>query len=376
MKIIQTSKAYYPLIGGIETIITTLSEGLSLIPEADVHVLVCNNEQSLMSVNKIVRGVRVTYLPTFWKVASLPLSPTYFCALRGVKADVLHIHQPFPLADLSLVLQPSIWKNFRKIVVSWHSDIVRQKWILAAYRPLLHKFLERVDKIIVATPHHIDSSEFLSNYRTKCSVIPYGVDLEWTKNSQSRTALVQSFRERFGVPLVLFVGRLVYYKGLTYLIEALKEVADAHLLIVGAGPLHHDLENQIHLLGLQDRVKIIPPVSVDHLHALYEAADVFVLPSTEPSEAFGIVQVEAMVCGKPVITTNIGTGVTYVNQHGITGLTVPPRDPDALGKAINALLHNDELRLSYGRNARIRATSEFTSQAMIDRIWSLYKRIL
>ncbi len=376
ISVVQTNKAYYPVIGGIETIVTTLAEGLNASPEIDVRVLVCSGGRVVKSKNEIVRGVKVKYLPTLGKIASLPISPTFFEAMRRTHADILHIHEPFPLADLALTLQPSVWKNFRRVVVSWHSDIVRQKWVLSAYAPLLHRFLKKADRIIVATPNHIDTSDFLCHYRQKCEVIPYGVDLDWVRDRSSRSNLVQQYKEQFGSPLILFVGRLVYYKGIDFLIKALKPIKNAHLLVVGSGPLHSELEGIIRSQGLDDRASIIPHVSSENLHALYEASDVFVLPSIEPSEAFGIVQVEAMACGKPVISTNLPTGVTFVNQHGLTGITVPPRDIQALTSAIEMLIKNPELRSMYGLAAERRALREFTSKAMVEKTLSLYKNIL
>ena len=376
MRIIQTNKAYFPVIGGVETVVATLATGLQCLPDLEVEVLACNSNLSFQTKRETIQGVPVTYVPSLGTLFSLPISPMYFRALQQLEGDILHIHEPFPLADLAFVLQPLLWKKFRRIIVSWHSDIVRQKFALRVYAPLLNLFLEKVDKIIVATPNHIKTSEYLLPYKKKCEIIPYGIDLDWAHDRIPRAKLVQEYRTKFGSPLVLFVGRLVYYKGLEFLLRAIKRVANANLLVVGSGPLQAELQNTVRQLGLETRVSIIPHVPIEDLHAIYEAADIFVLPSTEVSEAFGIVQVEAMACGKPVISTNLPTGITFVNQNGITGITVPPKDEQALAAAINHLLVNPDLCIEYGRAGQEWATQKFSSQAMIKSTADLYRKIL
>jgi glycosyltransferase involved in cell wall biosynthesis len=376
MKIIQTNKAYHPLIGGVETIVANLSEGLIKRDAVDVEVLVCNNVISLRKQQRTINGVQVTYLPMWTKIASLPISPSYPVVLSRLYGDILHIHEPFPLADLSILSIPSIRKRFSRIVVTWHSDIVRQKWALSVYSSIIHKFLKKVDRIIVATPNHIDSSLYLRNYIDKCEVIPFGLQLDWVHERNGRDEKVQKIKHCYGGPLLLFVGRLVYYKGLKYLISAMRLLPDAKLVIIGSGPLQATLQKQIADLQLDKRVVILSNIPDTELHAFYEACDVFVLPSTEMSEAFGLVQVEAMACGKPVVSTNLNTGVSFVNQNGITGLTVRPRDPEGLSEAIQKLIDDTRLRYSLGRNAKERALQEFTIEKMIERTMNLYNRIL
>ena len=218
MKIIQTNKAYFPKVGGIETTITTLSEGLVNSFNADVTALVCNANSSFNNSQKTLNGVRVEYISTFGFISSLPISPGYFYALSKLKGDILHIHEPFPWADLSVSIFSRIRNNFSRIIVSWHSDIIRQRWVLSFYRKHIHKFLEISDKIIVSNPSLINNSEFLPKYKNKCEIIPIGIDLNWVnKNSNSALSKVESNKIS-----LLFVGRLVYYKGVEYLIESMK----------------------------------------------------------------------------------------------------------------------------------------------------------
>lgn len=369
MKIVQTNKAYYPKVGGIETTITTLSEGLVNNYGAEIKSLVCNEKICYKTINEMLNGVDVQYLPTLGFVKSLPISPGYFKSLSKLKGDVLHIHEPFPLADLSLAFISKIKKNFSHIVVSWHSDIIRQKWVLLFYRKYIHNLLKVADKIIVSNHSLIDNSEFLPAYKNKCVVIPIGVNLNWAKSESIY------LNHQKDVSL-LFVGRLVYYKGINILIDSMTSVKNATLTIIGNGPLKDQILSQIKKLKLSERINIIPEADEETLHSYYKNCDLLILPSVEKSETYGIVQIEAMACGKPVICTDLGTGTTFINQHNVTGIVVPPKDSKALGVAINKLVSNADLRISLGKNAKERAFSEFTSDLMVKRIYELYSNIL
>ncbi|HKI79992.1 MAG TPA: glycosyltransferase [Ignavibacteriaceae bacterium] len=370
MKIVQTNKAYYPKVGGIESTIATLSEGLVNKYSASVQVLVCNSKFSFYSTQKTINGVDVKYVSNYGIVSSLPISPWYFKELSNLSGNILHIHEPFPLADLSLLMFPKIRKNFKKIVVSWHSDIIRQKWVLAFYRKYLHNFLELADKITVSSPALIDNSEFLPAYSEKCEVIPHGVNLDWAK---SRLELSENKKDE---KLILFVGRLVYYKGIEYLIDAMSSVKNAKLLIIGSGPLKEQLISKIKQLELNSRIKIIPEVEKDKLQECYKNCDMLVLPSIEKSETYGIVQIEAMACGKPIICTEIGTGTSYINQNEVTGIVVPPRDSNELANAINRLVSDKDLSFKLGQNGKERAFNEFNAEKMVQRTYDLYENLI
>jgi rhamnosyl/mannosyltransferase len=293
-----------------------------------------------------------------------------------MKGDILHIHEPFPLADLAILSFPGILKNFSHVLISWYGEIVRQRWALPLYGPMIHKVLRKVEKILVSAPGLIDVSDYLPPYRDRCEVIPLGLNLEWTESAGTRVERVSQIRRECGTPLILFVGRLVYYKGLSYLVEAMSMVRDATLVIIGSGPLRGRLLADIARFGLEERIKVFPHVPEDELHAFYEACDMLVLPSTERSESFGLVQVEAMACGKPAVSTRIGTGVPFVNLDGVTGLTVPPRDSMALAAALEKLVADPALRVSYGKNAKERAFREFSARQMIDRTKNVYERLM
>jgi len=213
----------------------------------------------------------------------------------------------------------------------------------------------------------------LRDYQKHCRAIPFGIPLKsFDVRDQNRIAQI---REKFGRRLILSIGRLIYYKGFDYLIEAMRDV-DGHLLIVGDGPLRGDLERQTQALGLQNKVTFLGEIHNDDIAPYYHAADIFALASIARSEAFGIVQLEAMACGKPVVNTNLDSGVPWVSPDGVTGITVPPKDPMALAGAITKLLDDDSLRIKYGEAARLRVEKEFSQELMISRLLETYREVL
>lgn len=376
MKIVQTNKAYYPKVGGIETTITTLSEGFANYFSEDVKVLTCSEVNRTKTIDRVINKVNVKYLPTFGFFTSLPISPGYFNEIRKYSGDILHIHEPFPLADISMIMLPRLKENFSRIVVSWHSDIVRQKWVLSFYKKFILKFLGIADKIIVSNPNMIKNSDFLPFFKEKVEVIPIGVNLDWVNSCQESNTVSEEIRKSNKGPMVLSVGRLVYYKGYEYLIDAINLVPNASLVIIGSGPLKNKLIDRINKLNLSSRIKIIPEVDEKTLHSYYKACDIFVLPSVEKSETYGIVQIEAIACGKPVICTEVGTGTTFLNQHEKTGFVVPPRDTKLLAEAIDKLITNHELRMKLGTHGKDRALREFTDKKMVEETYKLYQNLL
>jgi len=204
-------------------------------------------------------------------------------------------------------------------------------------------------------------------------VIPYGIPLEQFRICD--TAAVERVKAQYGGRLIITTGRLIYYKGFEYLIQAMRNV-DGHLLIAGDGSLRGELEAQTRALHLQDKITFLGEIHNDDIAPYYHAADVFALASIARSEAFGIVQLEAMACGKPVVNTNLDSGVPWVSQDGVTGITVPPRDPFALAAAITKLLDDDSLRAEYGQAARLRVEKEFTQDLMIARLLETYGEVL
>lgn len=368
MKILELGKFYPPYRGGMETLLRIWSEGF-VRQGAQVDCVVAN--ETPRTAREELNGVRVHRLASFGTLFSTSLCPGYLRATRHHPADLWHVHFPNPLADVACLRG----NRATPLVLTYHSDVIRQAFLMRLYRPLMQRLFERVTRIVVATPNHIEFSPWLGAYRDKCEVIPFGINLEQLKRTDVIAAKAEALRREAGArPIVLTIGRLVGYKGHRYLIAALRQL-EATLWLAGAGPLERDLRDQVASLGIGDRVHFWGEVDDEQLPALLHACDVFALPSITPNEAFGLVQVEAMACGKPVVSCALRSGVPFVNQDGVTGLVVPPRDTDALALALKRLFGNDALRARLGEAGRIRACQEFEEQVMLGRYWRLFEQV-
>lgn len=369
IRILQVNKLYYPVTGGIERVVQQLAEGLS--GDTDTKALVCR--QKGKTVVEEVNDVEVTRASSLGTISSLPLSFSFLWRFHKMAKDrdIVHIHMPFPLGDLACLLS-----GYRGIVVLWwHSDIVRQKKLMKLYRPLMNWLLRRADCIVVATQGHIEGSHYLKGFEKKCRIIPYGVDARIEREADHWMAVGQHKRTGEDVRF-LFVGRLVYYKGCRTMIEAFATAAGKdgrlRLDIVGTGPLEEELKARMEELGLSGRICFHAGVEDDELITYFQDCDVFVLPSLFRSEAFGLVQIEAMAFGKPVINTKLPSGVPYVSPHGETGLTVQPGQADELADAMLYLAGHPEERLRMGMQARKRVEEQFRMETMLERVKNLY----
>lgn len=369
MRIVHSYKDYWPVVGGIENHIRMIAGGLKTSPGVEQTVLVTNRGRR--TVVEDIDGVRVVKVGRQATVSSAPISMALPAWMRRLTrgADIAHLHFPYPIGELSYLLAG----RARRLILTYHSDIVRQKTLLRFYKPFLLRVLERADAITVSNPRYIETSPYLRPHAAKCVVIPHGQDTaRFASPSAAAVAEADALRARYGPRIVLFVGLLRYYKGVSFLVDAMRQV-DARLLIVGAGPEGAALRAQAAAPELRDRVAFLGRVSDEALAGLYRACDVFVLPSIERSESWGAVQIEAMAAGKPVVCTELGTGTSYVNRHEITGLVVPPRDAEALAAALGRLLGDDALRSRLGQAARDRALTELSKEAMVERILALYR---
>jgi rhamnosyl/mannosyltransferase len=363
--ILHIYKDYYPVLGGIENHLRTLAEGLAARGQR-ITVLVTNtaarDEIEHSGSLTVIKAGRLLH------AASTPLSARMVQHARALRdVDMVHLHFPFPPGDLVAQAVP----GSPPLVVSYHSDIVRQRTLLRLYGPLLRRTLARARAIIATSPPYIKSSPWLRPHQERCTSVPYGIDMQrFTSSNPGNVAALQA---RYGTPLLLFVGQLRYYKGLHFLLDALPRMqTQARLLLVGKGPEEPRLREQVRANGLQERVTFVGEMPNEQLPDLYRAAEVFVLPSHLRSEAFGIVQIEAQAAGLPCLSTELGTGTSYINQHGVTGFVVPPADPPALARALDVLLANPLVRRRMGEQAQQRATREFTHRRMIERIEQLY----
>jgi rhamnosyl/mannosyltransferase len=286
------------------------------------------------------------------------------------RADVIQLNHPYPWGEVSwLTSGASV-----PMVIGYHADITRQKRLLALYRPVLDRVFDRASAIVASSPDIVRGSEVLSRFADKCRVIPYGIEPSRYETTPAVDARVAELRSRHTRPVVLFVGRLVYYKGADVLVRAMRGV-DADLVIVGEGPLEGELRELAVAGRVSDRVTFLPSQPFEELVALYRSADVFCLPSTARAESFGIVQLEAQVCGVPCVSTDVPTSVPYVNLDGVTGTTVPAGDADALAAALSGLVGDAALRERLGRQARERVLAEFTVDRMTDSYLALYREL-
>ncbi|MBU4450758.1 MAG: glycosyltransferase [Actinobacteria bacterium] len=370
IKVLQISKFFYPHFGGMEKVVRDINIGLK--ENVNMKVLTCQVKGK--GNKEIIDGIEVFRAGSIGSYFSVPLSFTFPFLLKKLSRDrdILHFHLPFPLAVMSyLLVRPK-----GKVVVWWHSDILRPKYLYKLlYKPFLRKFLNKVDKIIVATPLHIKNSDIIKGFEQRCEVIPFGIDIERFNFTDEVREKAGKIRRKYSSKIILFVGRLIYYKGLEYLIQAMKNV-DAKLLLIGEGYLKERLQRVVGELGIEDKVFFLGRVSDNEIIAYYHACDIFVLPSIAKTEAFGLVQLEAMACRKPIVNTNLPTGVPYVSQNKITGLTVPPKDAEALAGAINILFKDESLRKKYGENGKRRVEKEFTKKIMIEKTFNTYKKVL
>lgn len=361
MKILHIYKDYHPILGGIENHIKTLAEAQAASGH-EVTVLVTN--PATLPSREQMQGVTVIRAGRLATVASTPLSVALPWHLRRQQPDITHLHFPYPLGEVSQLLAG----RQRPFLISYHSDIVKQQSILRFYQPLLHRVLQKANHIIAGSPHYIQSSPYLHPIAAKCTAVPYAVD-------PIRFNGTHPLIPPADIPTILFMGRHRYYKGVDDLLRAMPGQS-ARLLIGGDGPERQNWEQLVEELGLNGRVQFLGNISDDDLPRVYASADIFVLPANARSEAFGKVLLEAMASGLPCITTELGTGTSFVVQHGVTGLVVPPKQPEQLAHAITQLTTNADLRRQMGQAGRDRAENEFSTERMVGRVLAIYDEIL
>ena len=365
IRVLQIGKFYSPQRGGIESHLKTLCE--CLMAQFSLEVLVSNN--TTRTIREVFEGVPVTRAARICQLNSTPINLTMPMEIRSRSADIVHLHWPNPMAAIAYLISG----HRGKLVVTYHCDVVRQRLMRRLFNPLLQVLLRRAQAIVVSSQVYLNTSSVLTPHRDRCHVIPFGVHSRFF--SKPAPDAISEIHHRFGTPLILSVGRFVDYKGLNYLIRAISNTT-GRLVLVGQGPLMQRLVALTRSLHLQDRVVFLGAQSESELCHLYQAADLFVLTSTDRSEAFGLVQVEAMAAGVAVINTALNSGTTSVSVSGVTGLTVPHSDVSALTKAINCLLEDTPLRLKFGGAARVRAEQLFTATTMAARISDLYHQVL
>lgn len=365
MKILQLGK-FYPIGGGVEKVMYDLMTGIS---EKGVY---CDMMCAAMDMNgmtvKINEFANLICTPTWTKKAATMISPTMIWRLWRVcrNYDIIHVHHPDPMACLALFC--SGYKG--RVILHWHSDIQKQKMLLKLYKPLQNWLLKRAERIVGTTPVYLKESPYLKDVQDKTVCLPIGV--EPVARDYGKEELI---RNRYkGKKIVFSLGRLVHYKGFRYLVEAAKFLKDEYVVLIGGtGALREELQEQIKSEGLSGKVELLGRVSDEDLPGYYGACSVFCLSSVQKTEAFGIVQIEAMSCGKPVVATKIPqSGVAWVNADGESGINVIPEDARGLAEAIMKITSDDNVYAGYSENAGKRFMELFTKERMIEKCLKIY----
>ncbi|HCH51337.1 MAG TPA: glycosyl transferase family 1 [Proteus sp.] len=369
MKIVHLSKFYKPYSGGLESVVESIAEA----NHGETFVLAVDGTG--LPLEEDINGVSVVRSRENLSVASTPISLGYILnTLKYSSNSIFHVHLPNPLANISIFIAWLMRRDTSRIIVHWHSDIVKQKRLLKIYKPFQDWILRRCKIIVVTSQNYLDHSEQLRSYHDKCLVIPIGID---SIKNKVNSGLVLNIKSKYQNKKIVFsLGRHIYYKGFEYLINAAKNVDNAVFLIGGKGPDTDKYQSKIDELGLQTKVFLIGRIEDKDLPSYYAAADIFCFPSIEKSEAFGVVQLEAMSLGIPVISTEIkGSGVPWVNKHGWSGMVCKPKCSNELSHSLNAVLENDELRSSLSKGALERFENNFTREKMSLKFNQLYKDV-
>lgn len=368
MRVLHFYKTYYPdSMGGVEQVIRQMCVGTGRLGVTN-EVLTLTRQKTRLDFE--FQGHRVRRVPVDIEIASNTMSLAAFGELRrmAADADVVHYHFPWPFADLAHFIA----RIDKPSVVTYHSDIVRQKMLLKMYQPLKHRFLQSVDAIVATSPNYMASSAVLDRYRDKTRIITYGLDKSiYPEPQQDR---LERWRKQVGDKFFLFVGVLRYYKGLHILLDAVAN-SDYPVVIVGAGPIEMELKEHAERLGLTHVLFVGALDDADKV-ALLTLCYAVAFPSHLRSEAFGISLLEGAMFGKPMISSEIGTGTTYINIDGETGIVVPPSDPEAFGAAMKQLWDNPDLAREMGKRAEARYVELFTAERMAASYNALYHEVV
>ncbi len=369
IQVLHVFKTYYPdSLGGVEQVIRQLTS-----VTASMGV---TNKIFTLSRNAGVTPVlydgatKILRSPVDIEVASTPMSLRAFARFREAarKADLIHYHYPWPFGDLLHLLAG----QDKPAVLTYHSDVVRQRLLMPLYRPLMRRFFSKVKAIVPTSPNYLKSSRLLQDYLDKTTVIPIGLNESSYHNPEAER--IAHWRSEVGENFFLFVGVLRYYKGLHILLDACAG-SNSRVVIVGAGPVEADLKQQAARLGLTN-VEFLGAVSDEDKAALLELCRAVVFPSHLRSEAFGVTLLEGAMHGRPLISSEIGTGSSYVNIDGLTGIVVPPDDPVALRAAMHRLQTDTACADEMGLRARARFEKLFTAQQMSESYIALYRKVL
>lgn len=370
MRILHISKYYHPFRGGIEKVIKELAEA-TVLQGHEVTVL-CANESNKRS-EEIINGVRVIRLPSWATLFSQPVTPSVFWEVQHLvsQADTVQLHTPNPLFEFAyLFCRPEV-----PFIVTYHCEVMKNRSLVKFYEPVSKAVLERADSIIIATDNHLKYSRWLRKYAHKCQIIPFGIQAKHANRNIEIVKKLKSIKDKYS-RYFLFIGRMVAYKGVNVLLESMQNV-EQNLVLIGKGPLFEQWQKLSKNLGVSDRVHFLGQVNDEEEFSAYlHGCDAVVLPSLNEAEAFGLVLLEAMACGKPIITTELNSGVRMVNSPGETGLEVPPSNVLRLTEAMNHMASNHEMRLQMGINAKVRFENMFRIDKFVQSYLGVYAQMI
>lgn len=368
MKILHFYKTYLPeTIGGTEQVINQIARGTARLG-VDTKVLSLSSSKVDRTVT--VDGHMVQRCRSNFELASTPFSFSAFYRFYQLakEADLIHYHFPYPFTDiLHLVLRIK-----KPTIVTYHSDIIKQKKLLKLYRPLMNKFLSSVNHIVATSPNYMATSNVLKQFKEKTSVIPIGLDK--STYPAASTEMTNYWQEKFGSRFFLFIGVIRYYKGLHILVDAARN-SEYPIVIVGAGPVEQELKERARKLGIKN-IHFIGHVSEVDKFALLELCYSIIFPSHLRSEAFGVSLLEGAMYGKPLLSSEIGTGTSFINIDGETGIVVKPGNSMALRNAMDYLWNNPKEAATMGQNAEKRYWKLFTGKDMAQSYVNLYRRLI
>ena len=368
MKVLHFYKTYLPdTIGGVEQVIYQIARGTANL---GVTTEILTLSPTVVDRTVEVDGHLVHRCRSNFEVASTPFSASAVLRFRQMarEADLVHYHFPYPFTDILHF----VTRLKKPTVLTYHSDIINQKYLLKLYRPLQNLFLSSVGQIVATSANYLETSDVLSKFKHKTSVIPIGLD----KSSYPAASAdkLNFWRKQFSGRFFLFVGVIRYYKGLHILIDAARN-SDYPIVIVGAGPVELELQEHARKLGAHN-IHFVGHLPDDDKVALLELCYAVVFPSHLRSEAFGVSLLEGAMYGKPLISSEIGTGTSYINIDNETGVVVSPSDSTALRRAMDYLWHNPEKAAAMGKCAEARYWKLFTAEQMAKSYVALYEKLL
>jgi rhamnosyl/mannosyltransferase len=367
-RILHFYKTYYPdSFGGIEQVIFQLCEGTAQMGFAgEVLALSPNAHKSPIKIGEH----SVYQAQQNIQIASTGFSLSVFrkFAELAKRADIIHFHYPWPFMDIVHFAS----QHGKPTVVTYHSDIIRQQNLLKLYRPIKNRFLSSVDCIVATSPNYLLTSPVLNRYRDKVVEITYGLNKSTYPIPASE--LLESWRSKLGGKFFLFVGVLRYYKGLHILLNAMQGTGYT-VVIMGSGPVEVELKKHAAQMSLKN-IHFLGALPNEDKVALIQLSYAVVFPSHLRSEAFGLSLLEGAMFGKPMISSEIGTGTSYINVHNKTGIVVPPSDPDAFREAMRFLWDNPSVAAEMGRQAEQRYWELFTANKMAANYAALYSKLI